>query len=67
MTKVVPPGWKPHEVTSRVDGWIVDPANPTRIPAAVAQIIARANPLPHSVIMKIRARMLARQRKASGK
>jgi hypothetical protein len=39
-----PPGWQPHQIVSRIDGWIVNPENETRIPAAVAEMIARAMP-----------------------
>ncbi|QQO33197.1 hypothetical protein JJC00_32465 [Bradyrhizobium diazoefficiens] len=61
--KAAPRGWQPHEITRRVDGWVVDPANHGSIPAAVAKLIARAMPgfRGHSVA-DIRARMLARQR-----
>ncbi len=48
---------------TRVDGWLVDPADENRIPAAVAQMIARAMPQPgdHGVAA-IRKRMYARHK-----
>lgn len=61
--KAAPPGWKPHEITHRIDGWVVDPDHDGRIPAAVAKLIARAMPgLPRHSLANVRARMLARQR-----
>lgn len=42
--KAAPPGWKPHKIVTRIDGWVIDPENENRIPAAVAQMIARAMP-----------------------
>jgi hypothetical protein len=33
-----PPGWKPHQITHRIDGWVVDPENKDRIPAAIAEL-----------------------------
>jgi hypothetical protein len=62
--KAAPPGWKPHQITHRIDGWIVDPENKDRIPAAVAEMIARAMPQPgDNTVSAIRARMLARHKK----
>lgn len=63
-TRNAPPGWRPHLIDRRIDGWIVEPANETRIPANVAQMIARAMPQPgaRSTVAAIRARMEARQR-----
>ncbi|MGY3234088.1 hypothetical protein ACVMAJ_000978 [Bradyrhizobium sp. USDA 4448] len=61
--KAAPPGWQAHEITHRVDGWVVDPGNDGRIPAAVAKLIARAMPnLRGYSVADVRARMLARQR-----
>ena len=59
MTMEAPPGWQPHQIVSRIDGWI---GVEDRIPASVAEMIARAMPQPggHSVA-NIRARMQARQ------
>jgi hypothetical protein len=55
-----PPGWGPHKITARLDGWI---GNEDRIPAAVAEMIARALPLPSGYsVADICARMIARQR-----
>ena len=63
MTMKAPPGWQPHRIVSRIDGWIIDPENETRIPAAVAELIARAIPLPcDRSVADIRARMRARQK-----
>ncbi|MEH2563477.1 hypothetical protein V1289_003104 [Bradyrhizobium sp. AZCC 2289] len=65
--KAAPPGWEPHRITHRVDGWVIDPKNEDRIPAAVAALIARAMPQPRdSAVAAIRARMLARHMKALG-
>jgi hypothetical protein len=62
--KATPPGWQPHQIMTRVDGWLVDPADEDRIPAAVAQMIARAMPQPgDDTVAAIRARMLARHKK----
>jgi hypothetical protein len=62
--KNAPPGWKPHEIVHRVDGWFVDPSNPDHIPSAVAELIARGMPQAGegNSIEDIRARMFARQR-----
>jgi hypothetical protein len=65
--KLGPPGWQPHQIVSRIDGWIVDPKNKDRIPAAVARMIARAMPQPRgNAIATIRARMIARHKKIIG-
>jgi hypothetical protein len=64
--KAAPPGWQPHQVVHRQDGWIVDPADEDRIPAAVAEIIARAMPLLDDTVADIRARMQARHKKVLG-
>jgi hypothetical protein len=62
-----PPGWSPHHITSRVDGWICAPADENHIPAAVAELIARAMPLPDDgTIAAIRARMCHRHMKVLG-
>ncbi|WGS18788.1 MULTISPECIES: hypothetical protein [unclassified Bradyrhizobium] len=44
--KAAPPGWQPHQIVTCIDGWVLDPKNKDRIPAAVAEIIARAMPQP---------------------
>lgn len=65
--RTAPPGWEPHLITHRVDGWVVDPQNENHIPAAVAEMIARALPQPgDSVVAAIRDRMLARHKKVLG-
>jgi hypothetical protein len=65
--KAAPPGWAPHEITHRIDGWVIDPENENRIPAAVAEMIARAMPqLGDDTVPAIYARMLARHRKVLG-
>ncbi len=51
--KSAPPGWQPYQIVTRIDGWIADPENEDRIPAAVAEMIAHG-------------RMLARHKKALG-
>jgi hypothetical protein len=63
--KAAPPG--PDQIVTCIDGWIVDPENKDRIPAAVADLIARAMPQSRdSAVAVIRARMLARHMKALG-
>jgi len=57
-----PPGWEPHRITSRLDGWFVDPENEDRIPPVIAELMARAMPQPTEIEI-IRARMLARMSK----
>ncbi|UPK31752.1 hypothetical protein IVB18_25820 [Bradyrhizobium sp. 186] len=65
--KAAPPDWAPHEITHRVDGWIIDPENKDRIPAAVAEMIARAMPqLGDDTVAAIYVRMVARHRKVLG-
>jgi hypothetical protein len=65
--KAAPPGWTPHQITRRIDGWVIDTKNEDRIPAAVAEMIARAMPQPRdSAVAVIRARMLARHKKVLG-
>ena len=62
-----PPGWQPHQLTHRIDGWVIDPDDEDRIPAAVAEMIARAMPqLGDDSVADIRARMKARHRKVLG-
>jgi hypothetical protein len=62
-----PPGWQPHQIVTRIDGWIVDPKNEDRIPAAVAEMIARAMPqLGDDTVAAIRARMYGRHKKLLG-
>jgi hypothetical protein len=61
--KVAPPGWEPHQIARRLDGWIIDPDHQDRIPTAVAERMARATPMPGcDSVAEIRARMQARQR-----
>ncbi|VIO79130.1 hypothetical protein [Bradyrhizobium ivorense] len=65
--KSAPSGWKPHEIVTRIDGWVVDPQNDGRIPAAVAAMIARAKlPVASRAVAIIRARMLTRYEKELG-
>ncbi|NOJ40322.1 hypothetical protein [Bradyrhizobium australiense] len=55
-----PPGWVPHQIVTRLDGWI---GAEDRIPTPVAEMIARSSPsCGTELIGIIRARMLARQR-----
>lgn len=62
MKKAAPPGWSPHQITHRVDGYfIVDPKNEDRVPPSVAAMIARAMPGGDDTVADIRARMQARQ------
>lgn len=65
--KLAPPGWEPHRITHRLDGWVIDPRNENHIPAAVADMIARAMPRPGDhLVAATRARMLARHKKVLG-
>lgn len=65
--KSAPPGWQPHQIVSRIDGWVVDPQNKNRIPTRVAEMIARAMPqLSDTRVAAIRARMVVRQLKVIG-
>lgn len=65
--KSAPPGWQPHQIVTRIDGWVVDPDNDGRIPPAVAAMIASAMPpLRNGSVAVIRARMLARHKKVLG-
>lgn len=58
--KSAPPGWQPHLIVTRIDGWI---GTEDRVPTPVAEIIARAAPSYNAeLIATIRARMVARQR-----
>jgi hypothetical protein len=62
--RIGPPGWQPHEVTSRLDGWIIDPEHKGRIPAPIAELIANVATASHrhGSITDVRARMRARHR-----
>ena len=65
--KAGPPGWEPHKIVSRIDGWVIDPDDEDRIPAVVAEMIARAMPqLGDDAVAVIRARMHARHKKVLG-
>jgi hypothetical protein len=67
MMKAASPGWQPHQIVTRIDGWVVDPENEDRIPAAVAEMIARAMPQPRDfTVVAIRARMYSRYKKVLG-
>ena len=57
-----PPGRELHRITTRIDGWFVDPKNELRIPPVIAEIMARAMPQPTEIEI-IRARIIARHRK----
>jgi hypothetical protein len=60
MSKMAPPGFEPHKIVHRLDGWI---GVADRIPASVAEMIARAvPPLSEGSVTDIKARMYARQR-----
>ncbi|MBR0900983.1 hypothetical protein JQ616_39010 [Bradyrhizobium tropiciagri] len=63
--KSAPPGWEPHKIVTRIDGWIVDPKKGRGVPAAVADMIARAVPSSFDVTA-IRTRMFARHKKVLG-
>jgi hypothetical protein len=66
MSKHGPPGWQPHLITNRVDGWVCDPENPERMPRDVAEAIFRAMPQIGNgeTVAEIKVRMLARMRAA---
>jgi hypothetical protein len=64
--KAGPPGWQSHQVTHRIDGWIVDPADEDRIPSVVAEMIAQKMPLlGDETVAAIRRRMYARHKKST--
>jgi hypothetical protein len=58
--KISPPGWSPHQIVHRVDGYFVDPENPGHVPSRVAALIRAARTGGDS-ISDVRARMVARQ------
>jgi hypothetical protein len=62
--RIGPPGWRRHEVTSRLDGWIIDPEHKGRIPAPIAELIAKAATASYRLetVADVRARMRARHR-----
>jgi hypothetical protein len=56
--KNAPPGWEPHKLESRIDGWV---GYPDRTPRAVAEIIADNMPqFGGDSVADIKARMIAR-------
>ena len=55
-----PPGWEPHRITTRIDGWVID-HDENRIPPMIAEMMARAMPQPTEVEIT-RARMRCRHR-----
>ena len=64
--KAAPPGWEPHKVMTRIDGWLIDQPDQTRIPDAVAELMARAMPQPTEIEI-IRARMIQRPKASTAK
>ncbi|MGY4318991.1 hypothetical protein [Bradyrhizobium sp. JR3.5] len=65
--KSAPPGWRPDQIVTRIDGWVIDPDDEMRIPAAVAEMIARAMPQSSDgVVASTRARMITRHKKVLG-
>jgi hypothetical protein len=57
--KAAPPGWEPHQITHRIDGWI---GNPSCMPTGIAAVIARSKPSRGGdAVADIKARMIARQ------
>jgi hypothetical protein len=60
MKKSAPPGWSPSQITHRIDGFVVDPENPDRVPSRVASLIHAAE-FGGDSISDVRARMVARQ------
>jgi hypothetical protein len=61
VKKIAPPGWEPHAIVHRVDGFFVDPENPGHVPSRVAALIRAARTGGDS-IADVKARMVARQR-----
>jgi hypothetical protein len=59
--KSTPPGWSPHQIVHRIDGYFIDPENPGHVPSRVASLIRAARSGGDSV-SDIKARMVARQR-----
>ena len=67
MKRAAPPGWQPHKIITRIDGWLVGQGqNP--VPASVSEMIAHDKPqrLNKLAVAAIRARMLARHKKVLG-
>ncbi|BAR62418.1 hypothetical protein ACVIQT_006282 [Bradyrhizobium diazoefficiens] len=65
--KSAPPGWQPHKIVNRLDGWVVDPKNKSGVPTSVAEMIARAMPqLADPRVAAIRVRMVARHLEVLG-
>ena len=60
MKKIAPPGWQPHQIVHRVDGYVIDPENPGHVPSRVAALI-RAARTGGDRISDVHARMVARQ------
>lgn len=63
-SKTAPPGWQPHQIVTRIDGYIADRGG--RVPAAVAAMIARNVPSLDNTVAAIRKRMRARHKKVFG-
>ncbi|WP_271525885.1 hypothetical protein [Bradyrhizobium sp. CCBAU 53380] len=64
--KAAPPGWEAHKIRSRLNGWVVDPNGPDRVPTAAAELIARAAKGGNRTVATTRARMIARHNKVLG-
>ncbi|MTV16759.1 MULTISPECIES: hypothetical protein [Bradyrhizobium] len=63
--KAAPPGWEPHRIETRIDGYIA--ARGDRIPAAVAKMIAHTARQPGDcAVAAIRERMITRHKKVFG-
>ena len=60
MKKSQPPGWAPHQIVHRVDGYVIDPENPSHVPTRIAAMIRAARTGGDS-ISDVRARMIARE------
>ena len=60
MKKIAPPGWEPSQIVHRVDGYFVDPENPSHVPTRIAAMIRAARTGGDS-ISDVRARMIARE------
>ncbi|MGY4317232.1 hypothetical protein [Bradyrhizobium sp. JR3.5] len=63
--KAAPPGWEPHHIETRIDGYIATRGG--RIPVAVAKMIAHVARQPdEGAVAAIRARMIARHKEVLG-
>jgi hypothetical protein len=60
MTKLGPPGWEPHKIVTRLDGWF---GSADRIPPRVAAAMGRQMPaIDDAIVADVKTRMACRQR-----